>query len=103
MRESKMLRQGGGIQTSVVVSGHFYELCKRYHIKFSEALREGISLMLAERGEGEYNNNLNLFRRMRKIQLLLEEKSNELEEIKEKVNGDLGIATPPTPPQGGAE
>jgi hypothetical protein len=62
MKESKMLRQGGGIQTSVIVSCDFYELCKQHHIKFAEALRVGISIILAERGIKEYDNNLNIVR-----------------------------------------
>ena len=79
-----MIRNGGGIQTSVIVSANFYELCKRYNIKFSEALRVGISLLLAERGVTDYDNNLNLFRRMQLINKKLEETSQELFDLKEK-------------------
>ena len=57
-----MLRKKGGIQTSVIVSLEFYNLCKTHQIKFSEALRVGISILLAERGVIEYNNQLNIVR-----------------------------------------
>ena len=38
------------IQTSVLISEEFFHLCKTNEIKFSEAMRVGIALMLAERG-----------------------------------------------------
>ena len=61
MIESKMQRNGG-IQTSVIISLEFYELCKRHNIKFSEALRTGVAIILAERGVRDYDNNLNITR-----------------------------------------
>ena len=63
-----MMRMAG-IQTSVIVSINFYQLCKQYHIKFSEALRVGISILLAERGVIEYDNNLNIVRRINELKL----------------------------------
>lgn len=79
-----MLRQGGCIQTSVLVSVNFYKLCKEHNIKFSEALRVGISLLLAEKGIEEYDNKLNISRKITLLTKLLEDKSKELEELREK-------------------
>lgn len=74
------------IRTSVLVSPEFYNICKETHIKFSEALRVGISLILAERGIKEYDNNLNLFRRAQLINQKLSETAQELNTLKEKYN-----------------
>ena len=50
------------ITTSVRISPEFHELCVKNFISFSDAMRIGISLILAERGIGEYNNDLNIVR-----------------------------------------
>lgn len=76
----------GRITTSVTISPHFYDLAKRYNISFTEALRVGLSLMFAEMGENDYDNNLNLYRKMKLFQQQLEQKGMELEELKRKLN-----------------
>jgi len=72
------------IMTSVKLSPEFYSLCKKHGIKITEAVRVGISLMLAERGEIEYDTNLNLFRKINQLREKLENTSKELEELKIK-------------------
>ena len=52
------------VSTSVRISPEYHELCYKYHIRFSEAMRVGISIMLAEKGVAEYDNNLNLVRQL---------------------------------------
>ena len=52
------------IRTTVLISPEFYMLCKKHFIKFTEAIRVGISIMLAERGVVEYDNRLNVVRLM---------------------------------------
>ena len=74
------------ITTSVRISPEFHKLCIEHRISFSEAMKIGISLVLAENGIKEYDNNLNLFRRMTLIQKKLEETSQELFNLKEKHN-----------------
>ncbi len=69
--------RAGQRQTSVLVSHQFYSLCQQHHIKFTEALRVGISVMLAERGITDYDNRLNILRR---IELL----TNKLSEVSQK-------------------
>jgi len=72
------------IATSVRLSPEFHKLCRENGINLTEALRIGISLMLADLGITDYDNNLNLFRKMRLFQEELEKKSQELEELKNK-------------------
>ena len=55
-------------RTSVLVSPKFYKLCKEHGIQFSEALRVGISILLAEKGITEYDNKLNLVRMFTEMQ-----------------------------------
>jgi hypothetical protein len=76
------------IRTSVLISPEFYEQCKTMHIKFSEAMRVGISLILAERGVRDYDNDLNICRKTSQIRTKLEEVSNELQQLKDKTNSN---------------
>jgi len=50
------------IRTTVLMSPEFYNLSKQHGIKFSEALRVGTSVLLAEKGILEYDNKLNIVR-----------------------------------------
>jgi len=70
------------ITTSVRISPEFHRICIERHISFSEALRIGISIILAERGEIEYDNNLNFMRRITSLITQLEKTSQELEALK---------------------
>src|SRR3972149_7290066 len=70
--------------TTVQVSQDFYDLSRKYGIKFSEALRVGIAMLLAERGVLEYDNNLNVVRRLSQTINKLSETSQELYELKEQ-------------------
>lgn len=79
-----MIREGGGIQTSVIVSVPFYKACKKHGITFSEALRTGIALMLAERGVAEYDNGLNLHRKMVIAKQELAQAKNKLADLNKK-------------------
>jgi len=62
---------------STTTSVEFYQLAKEHRIKFSEALRVGISLILAEKGVKEYDNNLNLVRKLDLTRQKLEEVSRK--------------------------
>jgi len=80
-------RPSGAVQTSVLISRHLFDLCKQHNIKFSEALRVGVSLSLADKGLLEYDNNLNLYRKMRIYQQQAMETLAKLTELEEKING----------------
>jgi len=51
------------IRTSVNISPEFYKLAKENYIMFSEAMRVGIAILLAEKGIAPYDNRLNIVRR----------------------------------------
>jgi len=65
----KLYSGNPSVMTSVRVSSEFYDKCKQHHIKFSEAIRRGIALMLAERGVEDYDNNLNIVRLLNEYKL----------------------------------
>ena len=71
------------ITTSITISPEFFALCREHNISFTEAARVGISLMLAERGVKDYDNSLNLTRKVNVIREELEKKSAELENLKQ--------------------
>lgn len=77
-------RPSGDIQTSVLISPTFFQLCKEHNIKFSEAIRIGISIALAEKGVSEYDNTLNLYRKMLLFQKKAEEALAKLAELQMK-------------------
>ena len=72
------------IITTVRISPEFYNLCKDNHLQFSEAMRVGISLLLAEKGLQEYDNNLNIMRKITLLRENLEKASQELWNYKDK-------------------
>ena len=67
------------------MSPEFFMLAKENHIQFGEAMRVGLSLMFAERGIADYDNRLNLVRKMTLFQNKTEELSRECEELREKL------------------
>ena len=70
--------------TSVTISPEFHELCRIHGIEFSEATRVGIALLLAEKGIKDYDNRLNITRRLSLLSKKLEDTSQELWDLKEK-------------------
>lgn len=79
-----IMRPSGKIQTSVLVSQEFFNLCKTNNIKFSEALRVGISILLADAGILEYDNNLNVMRKLNFFRKELEKTNLKIEELEKK-------------------
>lgn len=73
------------VKTSVLVSREFYHLSRLHKIKFSEALRVGISLLLAEKGLKEYDNRLNISRKFTLLKQQLEQTNKELQELKQRI------------------
>lgn len=69
----------------ISVSSEFSKLAKENHLSWSEASRIGMSILLAEQGLAEYDNGMNLVRKMRIYQKQAEDalnKLNQLEELK---------------------
>jgi hypothetical protein len=73
---------------SVSVSKEFDELAKKHHLSWSRAARMGMSILLAEEGEWQYDNDLNLYRKMKVYQEQAMKAMAELTKLKEK--GKLG-------------
>lgn len=73
------------IMTSVRISTDFFFLCKEHKIQFSEAIRVGIAILLAEKGVKEYDNHLNLYRKMRQFQKIAEESTSKALELERKI------------------
>lgn len=71
---------------SVSLSSEFDSLCREHHISPSEAIRVGISIILAERGIKDYDNNLNLFRRMQFFKNLAKEANQKIDDYKTKLD-----------------
>jgi hypothetical protein len=66
---------------SISVSTEFSQLAKENNCSWSEAAKIGMSIILAERGVREYDNNLNLYRKMRTFQIKAEEALQKLAEV----------------------
>ena len=75
------------ITTTVNISPEFYKLCKENHIKFSEAMRVGISIVLAERGIIPYDNNLNILRKVQQLENEIAEKIDKIVVLKKENEG----------------
>lgn len=76
----------GWHMTTVKISPEMNKLCKENYIKISEATRVGISMLLAERGVKEYDNKLNLYRKMIKYQDELQKALKRLNELEQGEN-----------------
>jgi hypothetical protein len=76
----------GRIVTTVTVTPVFFELAKQNNISFTEAVRVGISIMLAEKGVSEYDNNLNITRLLTETKLKAAEYARKVSELEEKYN-----------------
>ena len=76
----------GWHMTTVKISPEMMRLCKENYIKISEATRVGISMLLAEKGIKEYDNRLNIYRKMVKYQEELQKALERLYELEEEKN-----------------
>ena len=74
----------GRMITSVSISPEFHRLCYTHNISFSEALRVGIAITLAEKGVREYDNNLSIVRRMNLFRQKAEESLAKVYELEAK-------------------
>jgi len=74
------------VRTSVELTPEFYNLCVTNHIRFVDAMRTGVSVLLAESGVQEYDNRLNVYRQMRSYQEKLESALKRLEELEQGKN-----------------
>lgn len=71
---------------STTVSDEFWDLAQKNNVSWAEALRTGLAVMFADRGLMEYNNNLNLFRKMTAFRMQAEEALQKLADLEAKQN-----------------
>ena len=78
------------VRVSACVSDDFWNLANENHIGWSEALRVGISILLAERGVTDYDNNLNIVRNLKRTVERLNETATKLadQELKLEAKND---------------
>jgi hypothetical protein len=74
-------KKSGSVVVSVSISPEFWEMAKNNHISWSEAMRVGLSVIFGDLGIIEYNNNINLYRRMIAYQRLAEESEQKYHEL----------------------
>jgi len=72
------------VATSVRISPEFHALMVEKRISFSEAMRRGISLMLAEAGFTEYDTDLNIVRRVRELKIKAAEYAQKAADLENK-------------------
>ena len=73
-----------GYVTTISITGNMEVMAKEHKLSWSEAARRGMAMMLADLGVADYDNNLNLYRKMKHFQKIAEETSEQLEELKKK-------------------
>jgi hypothetical protein len=73
-----------GYVTSISVGMVMAQLAKEHRLSWSEAARRGMALMLADMGVQDYDNDLNIYRKMKQFQKLAEEANQKLSELQEK-------------------
>ena len=71
---------------SVSVSLEFDDLAKKNNISWSEASRVGMAVLLGDKGIREYDNNLNLYRKMNLFRVKAEESLAKIYELEAKIN-----------------
>jgi len=91
IKNKQSFLSGGRITISTTISGHLWNLAKQNHIGWSEGLRTGISILLAEKGIAQYDNKLNLWRKMNFFRQEAEESCKKVEELTMKLAEREGI------------
>jgi hypothetical protein len=74
---------------SISVSSDFNNLAKENNLSWSEAARIGMSIMLGDKGIVEYDNKLNLKRKMDFFRGEAEKALSQLAELEEKLKNGL--------------
>ena len=83
-----MYIQMGRIQKCISITEEAKQIAEDNDISWTDAARVGMGLMLAEKGVQDYNNELNIYRKMTRMRVLLEKVCQEYNQFKEKSNGN---------------
>ena len=70
---------------SVSVSLELISYVEKYKISLSEAVRVGISVILAEMGEPDFLNRVNLGRKVQKLAAIIQDLQTKLEDTQNAV------------------
>ena len=68
---------------STTISDEFWQLAQDNKISWAEALKVGLSVIFGDIGIREYDNTLNLHRKMNKFRIIAEESMQKLAELEE--------------------
>jgi len=68
--------------TSISVSDEFHAIAKEFDLSWTDLARIGASVKFAELGVVEYDNSLNLVRKMNKFRQIAEVANQELDKLK---------------------
>lgn len=80
------------VQTSLTMSPEMDALRKKYNISVAEAFRVGMSVILSELGEDQFQNNLNKLRIVKEYEKKMENyktKMNRFREMYEEASEEL--------------
>lgn len=89
--QTKLAQSKGRFTITTTISPEFHELAKQYGISWAEAIRVGVSILLADQDVIPYQNDLNLYRKMRYFQHQAQEMSQKFHEIQEAYQKKVGI------------
>ena len=73
------------VMVTTTVSNDFWNLAKQHNISWTEAMRVGISILLADKGHMQYDNKLNIWRKMNFFRQQAETSIQKVEELTEKM------------------
>jgi len=73
--------------TTVSISEEFNILRKKYKISVSEAFRVGMAVILSDLGEPQFATELNIMRKLKGYQSMVEELNKEIIELTKKEKG----------------
>ena len=68
---------------STTITDELAEKARSHQIKWSEALRVGIGVILSDRGDDSYIGGINVYRKVNRLAELLQETQNKLSEFQE--------------------
>jgi hypothetical protein len=74
---------------SVSLSYEFDKICRENEISISEATRRGISLMLSEKGIKDYDNDLNIVRRVQELKVKAAEALQKIADLEKCQTKDI--------------
>jgi len=77
----KMDKQNLRIHITTTITTELWTKAREHDIKLSEALRVGVGVLLAERGDDSYTGAINIYRKLNKYRELLEDTSERLAKL----------------------